>query len=45
MKDPVCKMDANENSQFKSDYKNKKYYFCSLACKQSFERNPENYVK
>ena len=45
MKDPVCKMEVNEKSQFKSSYNGRVYFFCSAACKQSFDKNPAAYVK
>jgi YHS domain-containing protein len=44
--DPVCKMQVEESSaQFKSEYKGKKYYFCSAGCKKSFDENPEAFLK
>lgn len=45
MKDPVCKMDVEGNSKLRSSYKGKTYLFCSVSCKQSFDKKPENYVK
>ena len=45
MKDPVCQMDVNESSKFKSNYKGKTFYFCSASCKQNFDKKPENYAK
>jgi Cu+-exporting ATPase len=43
--DPVCKMEVNENSAAAtSEYKGKTYYFCALACKKSFEADPEKYL-
>jgi YHS domain-containing protein len=43
--DPVCKMDVDEKSaKAKSDYKGKTYYFCALACKQTFDKNPDKYT-
>ncbi|MCP8312826.1 MAG: YHS domain-containing protein [archaeon] len=45
-KDPVCGMIVDEKrTKYKSDYKGKTYYFCSVACKSAFEKNPGNYVK
>lgn len=41
--DPVCGMDATSDF-FKSDYKNKIYYFCSLHCKDKFDKNPDNFL-
>lgn len=46
VKDPVCKMDVDQNTaKFKSDYKGKTYYFCSLGCRSNFDKNPAKYVK
>lgn len=43
--DPVCKMDVDEKTaKAKSDYKGKTYYFCALACKQTFDKNPDKYT-
>jgi YHS domain-containing protein len=44
-KDPVCKMNVDERTaKFKSDYKGKTYYFCSAACKSTFDKNPVKYL-
>ncbi len=44
-KDPVCGMQVNEQAASgKSEYHGKTYYFCSPACKASFDRNPEQYA-
>ena len=44
-KDPVCGMQVDEASAFaKVDYKGKTYYFCSPACKATFEKNPEKFA-
>lgn len=43
--DPVCGMTVDtENAMYTSDYKGKRYYFCSPGCKADFENNPEHYV-
>jgi YHS domain-containing protein len=45
-KDPVCGMIVDEKRQkFKSDYKGKTYYFCSSACKSTFDNDPGKYAK
>jgi Cu+-exporting ATPase len=42
--DPVCKMDVNMAiATLVSEYKGKKYYFCSPYCKTTFDANPEQY--
>ena len=44
-KDPVCGMQLSEASApAKTEYRGKTYYFCSLACKTVFDKNPEKYV-
>lgn len=44
-KDPVCEMNVDEKTaKFKSDYTRKTYYFCSQACKTTFDKNPAKYA-
>ena len=44
-KDPVCGMQVAEASApAKIDYKGRTFYFCSPACKSTFERSPEKYA-
>ena len=43
--DPVCKMHTADFLKFTSDYKGKKYGFCSLSCKSKFIKNPEKYLQ
>ena len=45
VKDPVCGMTIDSSSaagQTKRD--GTTYYFCSAACKQKFDANPQQYV-
>jgi P-type Cu+ transporter len=43
--DPVCKMEINEKkAAATSEYKGKKYFFCSVGCKKAFDANPEKYL-
>jgi len=45
LKDPVCGMDVTpETAAGKFEYKGQTYYFCSLGCKKSFEKEPEKYL-
>ncbi|OGD54501.1 YHS domain-containing protein [Candidatus Bathyarchaeota archaeon RBG_13_38_9] len=45
-KDPVCGMDVDENkTDLKNEYKGKIYFFCNPSCKQTFEKNPEQYAQ
>jgi len=44
-KDPVCGMEVTyETAQARSEYNGQTYYFCSLGCKEDFDREPEKYV-
>ena len=44
-KDPVCNMTVDEEkTELKSEYKGITYYFCNPACKETFDKNPEQYV-
>ena len=43
--DPVCKMEVEESkAPATSEYKGKKYYFCSVGCKKTFDEKPETYL-
>lgn len=45
VKDPVCGMDIDPaTAAGKSEYNGQTYYFCSLGCKKSFDKDPEKYV-
>lgn len=44
--DPVCKMNVDEGkAAAKSIYNGQTYYFCSVRCKESFDKEPEKFVK
>jgi YHS domain-containing protein len=44
--DPICKMNVSENqAKYTSIHNGTKYYFCSAACKQEFEKDPTKYTK
>jgi len=44
--DPICKMEVDEKTaKFKSEYKEKTYYFCAPGCKKEFDDNPEKYIE
>ncbi len=45
MKDPVCGMEVDQTTEYKTDYNGKTYYFCSAECKETFESNPRKYAK
>jgi YHS domain-containing protein len=43
--DPVCKMNVVEaQAKYTTLYDGAKYYFCSPACRQEFEKRPSRYV-
>ena len=43
--DPVCHMEIDEKSAPANyEYKGKTYYFCAIACKRAFEKDPEKYL-
>lgn len=43
--DPVCKMEVDEKTQFKSVYKTKEYYFCSEECKRKFDELDKSVIR
>ena len=44
--DPVCKMKVKKKkAKFKSDYKGSTFYFCARGCKDSFNKDPEKYLR
>jgi Cu+-exporting ATPase len=45
VKDLVCGMTIDPaTAAGKSEYKGQTYYFCALACKKSFDEDPEKYL-
>ncbi|MCI0546313.1 MAG: YHS domain-containing protein [Candidatus Rokubacteria bacterium] len=43
--DPVCGMEVNPASaEAQSEYEGQVFYFCSKACKQKFDAEPEAYI-
>lgn len=45
VKDPVCGMQIEDNSEFFAMHEGEKYYFCAPACKKKFEENPAEFLK
>ena len=46
VKDIVCGMEIDENQVAgKSEYKGLTYYFCAESCKNSFDTEPEKYIR
>jgi YHS domain-containing protein len=45
LRDPVCGMTVTKaGAAGSSEYQGKTYYFCSTSCKQSFDKNPKQYL-
>jgi YHS domain-containing protein len=45
VKDVVCGMDVDPaTAAASSEYEGQTYYFCSLACKKSFDADPAEYL-
>lgn len=45
MRDPVCKQEIDlRKAVAMRIYEGRGYYFCSLACEQAFDANPEHYL-
>jgi len=42
--DPVCKMEVDEKKAATYEYKEKKYYFCAVGCKDKFSKDPEKFL-
>ncbi len=42
--DPVCGMEVNENSEFKSNEGGQTTYFCSNECQDKFEKIPNEFI-
>jgi Cu+-exporting ATPase len=45
VKDPVCGMVIEDSeAAASSEYKGQRYHFCSVPCKERFDREPEKYL-
>jgi YHS domain-containing protein len=44
-KDPVCQGKVKENTEYNIVYLGKTYYFDSKACMNTFNKEPERFVK
>lgn len=42
--DPVCKMTIKPPAAGHIEYRGKTYYFCGIACKKDFEKDPKKYL-
>lgn len=45
VEDPVCGMTVKPPAAGHVEYRAKHYYFCSISCKDDFEKEPEKYIK
>lgn len=43
--DPVCGMEISSKDGVQGKYKGTDYHFCSDQCKDTFEKEPEEYIK
>lgn len=43
--DPVCGMEVKPPAAGHIEYRSKRYYFCGLACKEDFQKEPGKYLK
>ncbi len=43
-KDLICGMDIDPTVALTSQYNGKTYFFCSTACKEMFDKEPEKYA-
>ncbi len=43
--DPICKMQVDEKTSFRSTYKNREYYFCSENCKKKFDELDKSVIR
>jgi P-type Cu+ transporter len=44
-RDPVCGVDVNPDEAVEFDeYQDTTFYFCSIACAEKFESDPERYA-
>jgi len=45
-RDPVCGMEVDpESAEGRSQYQGQTYYFCCKDCKDTFDRNPQQYAE
>lgn len=44
MQDPVCKMEVENTTEYKINYRGITYYFCSRNCLEEFKKNPLRYL-
>ena len=45
MRDPVCGMNVARETPYRTEYKDKEYFFCSPGCRENFLKDPDRYSK
>lgn len=46
VQDPVCRMTVTTSeTTLRSTHHSKSYYFCSQACKETFDKDPAKYTQ
>lgn len=46
VKDPICGIDIDPRTAAgQSEYQGQIYYFCSLTCKEAFDKEPHKHVQ
>jgi YHS domain-containing protein len=45
VRDPVCGLMVEKDPNLSAGYNGKTYYFCSIADREKFKKNPQKYVK
>lgn len=44
-RDVICGMSVKEDTELKSSFQGKTFYFCSQGCKEEFDKNPLKYSR
>jgi len=44
-RDVICGMSVKEDTDITSTFSGKTYYFCSVDCKEEFDKNPIKYTR
>ena len=44
-RDIVCGMGVSDKTAIKSFYNAETFYFCSINCKNTFEKDPRRFIK
>lgn len=43
--DPVCGMYVRPDSPYETEYRGRRYRFCTASCRQKFEANPGKWLQ